>query len=736
MLTEAKEESPRMTPAVFFKTIFGSASGFVCIAVKKKEFKEVFYKYPDQLKEMHEYVERSKYSGNVYFCPQLLAEPRRTKTNVVSATCAWADLDTCHPRVLLVRPTISLETSPNRYQAFWVFEDSQDPAIAEDVARRIAYKHADEGADRSGWDLTQLLRVPGTRNFKYGDGASAPEVMLLEHNEVQYRLSDFSAYPVAEGYEYVSIPLPTFTYEDGIKVLERYSFKVSGAAHSLFHQEAEEGGRSEALFRLEMSCAESGMTQEETFQVARDAKCNKWIDQPELLWRDVCRAFSVHARNAEAGKIVEGDGPQLVTDQERQDIENNPCFVERYIEWASSLGDAAVQYHQAGAFIALSALLAGSIVLPTSFGPIIPNLWLMILANTTLSRKSTSMNTVMGLIEEIDESLLMATDGSIEGFASALASRPDKVSIFFRDEFTGLLESMTKKDYMAGMPEFFTNLYDGRSQLRRLRKEEIKIKNPRLIIFAGGIKDRMQSLVTFEHVTSGFLPRFIFVTADTDPTKVRPLGPPTEENWGARDAIKAELRELYEAYRTQVPIVLDGKVTGMADRHIEAGMTRDAWTRFNRIDQTLMQVGMDSGDLKNVLTPLYARLGFSMLKAAVLVAASRTRDGTVTVEEEDIVRAAYYGQGWRRYAQDVVSNIGKGPLEHKIELVANAIHKRGRVARSALMQQYHLQAQEMTLIVRTLEERGLINTTVHGKQQIYQSMLSEAETTLKGIKVK
>jgi hypothetical protein len=724
-----------ITVAAFFKAVFGSSRGFVCIATKKstrdKTLSEVYYRYPDQLKEMHEHVERIKYSGNVYFCAQLLSEPRRVKANVAVGTCAWADLDTCHPRVLLVRPTIALETSPNRYQAFWALEDPHDPTVSEDLARRIAYRHADEGADRSGWDLTQLLRVPGTRNFKYGDGASAPEIKVVEQNDVQYRIVDFAEYPPAKGYEYTAIPMPPIAIEDGIKILERFSLKLSGAAHTLFHQSVEEGERSQALFRLEMLCAEAGMTPEEAFQVARDAQVNKWQDQPQLLWRDVCRAYAVHKSNLEAGTIRTEEGPALVSDQERRDIDASPSFVERYIAWARTLGDAAVQYHQAGAFIALSSLLAGSVQLPTSFGPIIPNLWLCILADTTLSRKSTAMNTVMGLLEEIDESLLMATDGSIEGFATALAARPGKVSIFFRDEFTGLMESMTKKDYMAGMPEFFTNLYDGRSQLRRLRKEEIKIKDPRLIIFAGGIKSRMQSLVTFEHVTSGFLPRFIFVTAETDPTKVRPLGPPTDENWGARDVIKNELQDIYNCYKSQVPVVLNGKVVGVTDKHLDATLTKDAWMRFNRIDQTLMEVGMDSGDLKNILTPLYARLGFSMLKAGVLIAASRTRDSHVIVEEQDIIRAAYYGEQWRHYAQDIVVNLGKGPMEHKIELVANAIHKRGRLARSALMQRYHLNAQEMSLIVRTLEERGVIAVAQHGKQQVFTSLLTESEKVLK-----
>ena len=38
------------------------------------------------------------------------------------------------------------------------------PFQAEDYSRRLAY-HV--GADKSGWDLGQLLRVPFTMNWKY-----------------------------------------------------------------------------------------------------------------------------------------------------------------------------------------------------------------------------------------------------------------------------------------------------------------------------------------------------------------------------------------------------------------------------------------------------------------------------------------------------------------------------------------------------------------------------------------
>ena len=95
----------------------------------------------------------------------------------------------------------------------------------------------------------------------------------------------------------------------------------------------------------------------------------------------------------------------------------------------------------------------------------------MILAETTLTRKTTAMDIPMDLLAEVDESAIMATDGSLEGLFTNLSMRPKKPSVFLRDEFSGLIDAMTKKDYMAGMPEMLTKLYDGKFQRRLLRKE-------------------------------------------------------------------------------------------------------------------------------------------------------------------------------------------------------------------------------------------------------------------------
>jgi len=196
----------------------------------------------------------------------------------------------------------------------------------------------------------------------------------------------------------------------------------------------------------------------------------------------------------------------------------------------------------------LACLLAGSLRLPTSYGTVVPNLWFMILADTTLTRKTTAMDIAVDLIVEIDPDAILATDGSIEGLFQSLSTRPSRSSLFLRDEFSGLLEAMVKKDYYAGMAETLTKLYDGKFQKRVLRREVIEVRDPILNLFAGGIRTKIYELLRYEHVSSGFIPRFMFVAADSDITRLRPLGPPTERNVEARAAIITRLKDLVDHY--------------------------------------------------------------------------------------------------------------------------------------------------------------------------------------------
>src|SRR5690606_3546761 len=99
--------------------------------------------------------------------------------------------------------------------------------------------------------------------------------------------------------------------------------------------------------------------------------------------------------------------------------------------------------------------------------------------------------------------------------------------------------------------------------------------------------------LSFEHVSSGFMPRFIFITAESDVARVKPLGPPTEMTDNNRIAILNELSDMRSFYtRTTTMVVKNTKIK--YDEHIkfDAKLTPEAWHRYNQIETQMLEAGV------------------------------------------------------------------------------------------------------------------------------------------------
>jgi hypothetical protein len=718
----------------FFQFIFGEETGYLCVATlnaRNRGFQEAFFSYPDDVDSAVKHCERQMFVAEVYFCPTLLREPKRQKEYVDTSLVLWADADDCHPDNFNVRPTLIVESSPKRWQTYWRLDKAIHATDAESLNKRIAYAHAEQGADKSGWDLTQLLRVPGTNNHKRAQTEGIHKVRLTEAKpELKYPVETIlQAYPAGEeSAQAEQLPMPQGHLESAEDILERIKLSVNPRVWTLQTDVVEKGGRSQRLWQLMLLLFDAKLTAEEVFVVAWEAECNKFrIDNKgkDLFWKDVLRAkadYEGHGKAPATPVKIEDDyiliqNAPLLTQEERDWCRANPTLIEEYIEWAKGIGDAAWQYHQAGGFVILSTLLAGTVKLPTSFGTLLPNLWFMILADTTLTRKTTAMDMAIDLLVEVDPECVLATDGSIEGLMTSLSMRPGRPSIFLRDEFSGLLDALTKKDYMAGMLETLTKLYDGKFQKRVLRKETLEVRDPVLILFAGGIKERILSLLSFEHINSGFLPRFVFITAESDVTRLRPLGPPTQKTLGKRQELIAQLRKIWRHYNmTQA----DDPPENLPPGHFRlpkvwnAELTDEAWIRYNKIEAAMMETGLQS-NVRDVMTPTFDRLCKSGLKAAVLLAAADRLEDKVVVTEQDLIRAFYYVEQWTMHTIEVIKNIGKTTQERTIEKVYGTIKRRPGILRSQLMQNFRLTAREADTILVTLEQRGLVNAERAGK---------------------
>lgn len=714
----------------FFEYLFGTDEGYVCIAASdpnkgKTSFTQSFFSWPEQREEMLAYIERRVKRHNLWYCTSLLDAKERRKDTCLPGRLVWADLDTCKPELVDPAPSIVVESSPLRYQALWRLSSTIPPDVAEEYSKRIAYRYNANGADPSGWDLTQLLRVPLTYNYKYEDREVVPEVLLLsasedtidpdvfeqiELTELKKEHGEDDAFDVPMP-ELDELPQPEWAIYRAKEELNRTPFST------LYTQTPDKSEDwSSKLWHLITICLEAGLTQEETLSVAASAACNKYRrdNRPmRYLWRDVLKADArLRRMNIMTGTVSLLTMPILVDPEG-----GTECWLDKYREWGSIATDAVEEYHELAGAVALSAVCANSLKLEASHGTVVPNIWGLILGDSTLTRKSTAMRMAVDIISELDNEYILATDGSAEGLLTGLSVRPNRTSIFFKDEVSGFFDSINRKDYLAGMPELLTQLYDSPPILvRRLRKETLTITNPVFIFFGGGIRDKVYELVTEQYILSGFLPRFLIVTGETDLSRVRRTGPRNANVSNKKKEIVDTLRGLHEAFGEEVTVKIGDARTTMPAT-FEAVMDDDAWEMFGDFEMKLMEAANGSA-IQMIAMPTFTRMSFSILKLAMLLAATERmpdKDRKLRVTTTDLINSARFIQGWGRYTVDLLHNSGKTITERTLDKILRTIQNHPGITRSEVMRRHHMLSRDADQILKTLEDRGQLILRKEGR---------------------
>jgi hypothetical protein len=158
--------------------VFGNERGLLAIChTDGPNFRTHYFTYPKAADTAAEWtLEKAQEGHEVYFCAHLLAEPRRIKENATEVHTLWGDLDGAKVPEGEITPTAAVQSSPGRFHCYWRLADGIPPQAAELLNKRLALEI---GADPSGFDLTQLLRVPGTVNYKY-EGRSVVGIQHLD----------------------------------------------------------------------------------------------------------------------------------------------------------------------------------------------------------------------------------------------------------------------------------------------------------------------------------------------------------------------------------------------------------------------------------------------------------------------------------------------------------------------------------------------------------------------------
>lgn len=224
-----------------------------------------------------------------YFCPNVFYEKYRRREKVKPEYCLYADMDEAE----LPgdddewTPTIAWESSPGRHQAVWICGQNIEGATSAGGENQCLTYFL--GADKSGWDTSQVLRLPGWPNWK-------PEYQKYPDrgiNRVWGRLL-WDDGPVWEP-GYFAEKLPDVPVDDKVadilegevdsikakKLWTETRLKVSKRVREMMGLKAEDDipsgvDRSEKLWEIERELADAGLTVAEMVALIQPSPWNKF----------------------------------------------------------------------------------------------------------------------------------------------------------------------------------------------------------------------------------------------------------------------------------------------------------------------------------------------------------------------------------------------------------------------------------------------------------------------------
>lgn len=310
-------------PAAFLRNVWSQQfvegkTNYFMLSTKKAstgKWRDHYLKWPisrDTLVEWLDTYSTDEY--NLYFCPHgFVADedgrPRRRKELATGTRFLWADLDEQDPARMKPKPQIAWESSPGRYAALWRLTKFHSGTSVEKFNKGLTYSG---NADRGGWDFTQVLRIPGTKNHKY---KKSPFGKLLWMDDSAYRIDDFPEFQE--------------TSDDPMELLKSLRLKIKGSTYRLLTaSRATIGKRSEVIWRLENELTEQGLKPEEIFTLIKASVWNKFAgrrDEDKQLRREIGKSNGKHTRPSIAGGLKKANGHDV--DDGRKIVNSGPILV-------------------------------------------------------------------------------------------------------------------------------------------------------------------------------------------------------------------------------------------------------------------------------------------------------------------------------------------------------------------------------------------------------------------------
>ena len=421
---------------------------------------------------------------------------------------------------------------------------------------------------------------------------------------------------------------------------------------------------------------------------------------------------SIYKREREKISLKEGKPDIELLFDDPLDIDNiNAPFIARYLDIASSITDAPKDYHLGSILAVLSTVIGPNVSSPIMTGltrKLKPNLYVLLIGESSLFRKSTALYLAVELLKKIPDcfgedskeeekryGLILPQSFSPEALLVILSKRDGRPSLLVKDEISGLLNAF-RRTYMAGTKEDLIKLYDGdRIEQMTLGRGYIRICNPYLSWLSATTPDSFSSAFEDGDISSGLIPRFLVVYPDNHGWGKRiEIISDDLENFPRFSSLQEDIKKIYSYWGKN-------RVTyHLSERGLEI---------FNRLISKLETMIDKEPNLDKTL----ARIPWISYKIAMILQA--VDDGLeISREEKDLIRDDYLllaisiVNRFIPQTLKAIEIIGQSETNRVINKIIRYLSSEPK-GRRDIMRKFHLTSDFTDKIRRTMIERELID---------------------------
>ena len=381
-------------------------------------------------------------------------------------------------------------------------------------------------------------------------------------------------------------------------------------------------------------------------------------------------------------------------------------YVRDHVQSATGwLTDAPTTFHAACAYAQLATALQDCVAYPWAAAPLPPNLYLLLVANTTRHRKSTAIRLALDVLRFAEhlKGRIGPDECSAEGLLLALQDQPTLLLPI--PEMADFL--VTANTWGERLKPVLMSLSDAPSVYRkRLARATIEIEQPRISVLAAIALHALSEIRgTQLDWHSGFFARFMFVCPGSEQGAVLLdwENPELEQPAPARPGCLNALHErLYMLQQT-------AKATANGNVLMLTGMTEEARTVFRAWRAQINEPNTDA-DRDDERPEGQDRLVTGVLKIATLLAVDLTDGAGTQVDEAAMTYAVRFGEMSRRSQRIVWSKYAPTQDSRMMTKLYNAVRKTGEtgIAHSVLLRNSHLRAKDFQELVETLRQADQI----------------------------